>query len=366
MVDATRRTSCIAATGVLHHPSLPGHRRVWRSFDGAALPQRALGPRGVQLDGRRVGIVGTGSTAVQIVSAIVDRVAHLSLFQRTAQWIMPQENPAYGEDEKAEFRTHPETMRQLHADISRLFAEGFSNAVVDADSPLMKTIEETCRKNLEENVADPVLRASLLPSYRAACKRLVISPDFYEAIQKPQSELVTAGIERVESGGVRTRDGRLHALDVLVLATGFRADRFMRPMEVVGRGAALDEAWKDRPTAYLSISIPEFPNFFMLNGPNGPVGNFSLIEVAELQLDYILKLVGEVRAGRCREISALESATLDFDARRVEAAKKTVWTTGCRSWYLDDRGIPATWPWTFDHFREEMAAPKLEDYDRVG
>ena len=223
----------------------------------------------------------------------------------------------------------------------------------------MKMIEDACLANLEDNVRDPELRELLRPDYRAACKRLVVSPNFYEAIQHPHAELVTASIERIEPGGVRTSDGRLHELDVLVLATGFHADAFMRPMDVVGRnGVRLADAWADRPGAYLSISIPDFPNLFMLNGPNGPVGNFSLIEVAELQFAYILQLVEQVRSGACREISPTHTTMEAFEAERVEAAKKTVWVTGCRSWYLDDRGIPATWPWTFDRFREEMAAPK--------
>ena len=162
----------------------------------------------------------------------------------------------------------------------------------------MKLIEEACRRTSRTSVRDPELRERLRPSYRAACKRLVISPDFYQAIQRPNAELVTAGIERVEARGVRTRDGRLHELDVLVLATGFRVDRFMRPIEVIGRdGRRLDDVWSRRPVAYLSISIPGFPNLFMLNGPNGPVGNFSLIEVAELQIAYILQLVELLRTG---------------------------------------------------------------------
>ena len=140
----------------------------------------------------------------------------------------------------------------------------------------------------------------------------------------------------------------------------------MRPIHVLGRnGASLDELWAQRPSAYLSISIPDFPNLFMLNGPNGPVGNFSLIEVAELQIGYVLSLIDEIKAGRCREVSASRSATAEFDDARTEAAKKTVWASGCRSWYLDDRGIPAAWPWTFDRFREEMAEPKLGHYDLV-
>ncbi len=355
----------IAATGVLHHPNLPDIAGL-DSFEGA-LFHSARWDHGVRLDGRRIGIIGTGSTAVQIVSALIDRAAKLALFQRTPQWIMPQENPAYSDAEQAEFRRHPEMMRQLHANLSTLFAQGFSNAVIDAESPQMKALGEACRANLESSVADPVLREKLRPSYRAACKRLIISPDFYQAIQKPNAELVTEGIERVEPRGVRLRDGRLVELDVLVLATGFRVDRFVRPMQVTGQGGqSLDERWAKRPDAYLSISVPGFPNFFMLNGPNGPVGNFSLIEVAELQMAYILQLVALLRSGRCCEVSASAEATARFEADREEAAKRTVWTTGCKSWYLDDRGIPAVWPFTFDRFREEMARPKLEAFTLGG
>lgn len=354
----------LAATGVLHHPSYPDIEGL-DTFEGARF-HSARWDHGISLDGRRIGIVGTGSTAVQIVSAVVDRVERLSLFQRTAQWIMPQANPPYCEAEKDEFRRHPERMRQIRDEISRLFAENFSNAVVDAGSPQMKLIEDACRANLENNVTDAALREKLRPDYHAACKRLVISPDFYQAIQKPNAELVTEGIARVEAKGVRTRDGRLHALDVLVLATGFRVDRFVRPMEVIGRdGTRLDRVWAARPAAYLSISIPGFPNFFMLNGPNGPVGNFSLIEVAELQWAYITQLIALVRSGRCREVSATAAAAERFESERTEAAKKTVWMTGCRSWYLDDRGIPAAWPWTFDRFREEMAQPRLDAYELI-
>ena len=353
----------IAATGVLHHPKYPDISGL-DAFEGAMF-HSARWDHDVPLDGRRVGIIGTGSTAVQIVSALVDRVEKLTMFQRTAQWIMPQENPEYTEEEKAAFRNDPTRMAELHENLAQMFGV-FANAVVDSDSPEIHMIEQACLDNLENNVHDPELRERLRPEYRAACKRLIISPDFYDAIQKPHAELVTEAIEGVEPAGVRTKDGVLHELDVLVLATGFKADAFMRPMVITGRnGVTLDEAWDPRPEAYLSISIPEFPNFFMLNGPNGPVGNFSLIEVAELQFGYILQLVERLRSGDCREINASRAALDRFEADREEAAHHTVWVTGCRSWYLDDRGLPAVWPWPFSRFREEMAAPKLEAYDLV-
>ncbi len=353
----------VAATGVLHHPRYPDIVGL-DTFEGATF-HSSRWDHSVAIDGARVGIIGTGSTAIQLVSAIVGRVARLSLFQRTAQWVLQQENPQYPDEEKELFRQDPTRAFAMHEQLSELFAH-FSNAVVDVDSPQLKIIEDACLWNLEQNVTDPELRERLRPDYRAACKRLIVSPDFYEAIQRPNAEVVTEAIERVEPGGVRTREGRLHELDVLVLATGFKADAFMRPMNVVGRaGRRLADAWAARPNAYLSISIPDFPNFFMLNGPNGPVGNFSLIEVAELQFGYILQLVAHLRSGGGREICATQDAMDEFEAARVDAAQHTVWVTGCRSWYLDDRGIPASWPWPFDRFREAMAAPKLDAFEVV-
>ena len=351
----------IAATGVLHHPAWPDIAGL-HDFAGQ-LMHTARWHSSVDLEGLRVGIIGTGSSAIQTVPTIVDHVDHLTLFQRTAQWVMPQENPAYTEEERASFRSDPSTAAALHDEISELFANGFSNAVVDADSELLHMIEETCRLNLEESVTDPVLREQLRPDYRAACKRLVISPNFYEGIQKPNASLVTETITEVEPNGVRTVDGQFHELDVLIVATGFQVDRFLRPIDVVNpEGLHLSEAWAKRPNAYLSVAVPGFPNLFMLNGPNGPVGNFSLIEVAELQFAYFAQLIELLRSGEAEALSPTFEATEAFEGERVEQAKKTVWATGCRSWYLDDRGVPAAWPWTFQKFRQAMKEPNLAHY----
>ncbi len=352
----------IAATGVLHHPSYPDIEGL-DSFEGTSF-HSARWNHDEPLAGKRIGVIGTGSTAIQIVAALVDDAASLSLFQRTAQWVMPQENPAYSEVEKTEFREHPEVIQAMREEIAQIFADGFSNAVVDASSPQLVAIHEACLANLETSVKDPELKERLRPNYRAGCKRLIMSENFYDAIQRPNAHLVTDDIERIEKNGVRTSDGTLHELDVLILATGFRVDRFMRPMKVTGRsGVSLEEAWKEGPSAYMAISVPEFPNLFMLNGPNGPVGNFSLIEVAELQFAYIMQLVEQVLSGACKEVSAKQEALDRFDVDRKEAAKSTIWQSGCDSWYLDADGVPAVWPWTFDRLRDEMAKPRLADYE---
>lgn len=352
----------IAATGVLHHPAYPDFEGL-DDFEGTVF-HSSRWQHEVSLAGKRVGIVGTGSTAIQMATALVSEVSNLSLFQRTAQWVMPAENPAYSEEEKAEFRDNPETMKELRSQIATSFAEMFANAVIDAHSPQLVAIHDLCVANLETSVTDPELRERLRPDYRAGCKRLVISEKFYEAIQQPNADLVTEGIERVEKTGIRTRDGKLHDLDVLILATGFQVDRFMRPIDVIGRnGVALDDVWKDGPFAYLAIAIPEFPNLFMLNGPNGPVGNFSLIDVAEMQFSYIMQLIDQVRFGSCNEVSVSHAAMKRFDTERKEAAKNTIWQSGCNSWYLDAQGVPAVWPWTFDRLREDLYKPRLDDYD---
>ncbi|MBM3558100.1 MAG: NAD(P)/FAD-dependent oxidoreductase [Alphaproteobacteria bacterium] len=366
LADGTNDTVdvVIAATGVLHrpvYPDIPGHR----NFAGAAF-HSARWDHSVPLEGKRVGIIGTGSTAIQIVSAIVDRVARLDLYQRTAQWVMPAENPIYSEAEKAEFRRSPEALKKSYDYYYRRFVETFARAVV-GDRPAMKLIEEACRANLEDNVKDPELRRKLTPDYQVACKRLIMSDSFYQAIQRPNARLVTEAISRIEAGGVRTADGRLHELDVLVFATGYDGHNFLRPMKVVGPGGqTLDEAWKDSTQAYRSVAVPGFPNFFMLVGPNSPIGNFSVIMISELQLAYVLQLVDLLRAGRCKAVAPKGEATSRFNRAIREAMPGTVWVTGCRSWYLDKTGFPAMWPWPFEKFREDMRAPDLADFELAG
>jgi len=362
--ERDRADFVIAATGVLHHPAYPDIRGL-DDFAGPTF-HSARWDHSVPLTGKKLGVIGTGSSAVQIVTAAVETVGELHMFQRTPQWVLGVPNTPIDEEQREIFRSNPLAMQQVRDELAHTFEANFANAVVDAESEEVKLLEDLCLANLETNVLDPELRAKLRPDYRAACKRLIVSPGFYQAIQHPNARLVTEAISHVEPRGVRTVDGELHELDILVLATGFRVDRFMRPIEVTGRGGVLlDQVWAERPSAYLAISIPDFPNLFMLNGPNGPVGNFSLIDVAEQQFSYIMQLVDRACATRLHLVSATQAAAERFEADRVEAAKRTVWVTGCRSWYLDDRGVPAAWPWSFDRFRSEMARPKMDDFDVV-
>jgi cation diffusion facilitator CzcD-associated flavoprotein CzcO len=353
----------IAATGVLHHinqPRIPG----LETFAGKAF-HTARWDHAVPLDGRRVGIIGNGSTGVQLVSALAGRAARVTHIQRTPQWIMPMPNEPYTDEQRAAFRADAKLIDEIrYGEWYMGLVRRFTDAVADPTTPAMAEIEAIVLDNLERSVADPVLKEKLRPSYRAACKRLIYSPDYYQKVQRDDVDVVVGGIERIEPAGVRMQDGTLIELDVLALATGFDASRYIRPAVVKGRdGADLDAAWGGSPSAYLGISVPEFPNFFMLNGPTGPVGNFSLIDIAERQWGYMTQLLAELESGRAREISVSASTLDGYDRRRIAAARTSVFGSGCQSWYLDATGVPASWPWNYDAFADATATARLDEYE---
>ncbi|MDP3907388.1 NAD(P)/FAD-dependent oxidoreductase [Novosphingobium sp.] len=352
----------IAASGVLHHPKMPDIPGL-DTFAGKAF-HTARWDDSAQIDGAKVGLIGCGSTGIQIVTAINKQVDKLVHFQRSPQWVMPVPQFEYTDEERAAFRSNPELMDAIRYNEEYIGAiKRFTDGVTDIEGPEMHEIEEVCRQNLENSIPDPELREKLRPNYRAACKRLIYSWCYYEEVQHPAVFVETGRIERIEPTGVRMQDGTFHELDTLILATGFQADRFIRPTTVLGAGGiSLDHVWERRPTAYLAVTLPGFPNFFMLNGPTGPVGNFSLIDIAERQWTYIDQLIEQLRSGHARSVVPTQAAFDDYETRRVAAAKKTIFGSGCTSWYLDNEGVPATWPWSYDAFADAMAAPVMEDY----
>lgn len=352
----------IAASGVLHHPNQPDFEGL-DSFSGKAFHSARWDDDAV-LDGTKVGVIGSGSTGIQITTALSDRAAKLVHFQRSPQWIMPVMQFPYSDEDKAKFRRDVAAIDAIRDDPEYWGnVHRFNRAINDPDGPEMDLIEGYCRSNLETSIADPELREKLRPDYRAACKRLIYSWNYYDCVQRPAVMVETGRIAGFTPQGVEMADGTHHALDVAVFATGFKADRFIRPTYVAGRdGLSLDAFWSDHASAHYAISLPGFPNFFMLNGPTGPVGNFSLIDIAEKQWGYIDQLLDPLRRGAARTVEPHLSAFEDYERRRIEAARKTVFASGCTSWYLDRHGIPMTWPWSYDRFTQDMSAPVWSEF----
>lgn len=350
----------ICATGVLHHPftpDLPG----LDEFDGPVVHTARWDPD-LQTRGRRVAVIGTGSTGVQVVSALQPEAGTLTHFARSPQWIL----------------WAPMTLRQprilaaawrrwpglLDFTFGRLqWASNILADVVTKPSWRRRLVQAYARASLRVQIRDPRLRADLTPDYQPLCKRQVVSGSYYRAITAPNARLVTGPITAVTPTGVRTADGEHHDVDVLVLATGFHAHNYMRPMTVVGRdGITLDEAWEKGPRAYRMTVIPGFPNLFTVLGPNSPTGSIPLQYSAELTARYVVAWLERFRAGEVNEVEVTQEATDEFNAAVAEALGPTVWNTGCNSWYFTEDGTIDLWPFDRATLTRMLSSPEPEHF----
>ena len=211
---------------------------------------------------------------------------------------------------------------------------------------------------------DPELRRRFTPDYQPMCKRLVIGTGFYKLFERPNVELVDEGIHLVEPRGIVTRDGELHELDVIVLATGFDAHAFVRPMELIGPGGLrLSDVWDQEPYGYRSVALPGFPNVLMLLGPHSPFGNQSQFTVSETQQDFAMRVIDLWRSGEVDAMAPTREATDRFNESIRANMAPTVWVTGCDSWYIGKDGTPSVWPFPAKHHRDILRAPELADWD---
>jgi cation diffusion facilitator CzcD-associated flavoprotein CzcO len=351
----------VTATGFLRvprYPEIPGRD----AFAGPAF-HSARWDHSVSLPDKRIAVIGTGSTGVQITAELGGKVRQLKVFQRTAQWIAPGPNPRYSALTRAALHRWPRLNRLPYHFWGRYVKWFFGRAPIRPGLP-RNLATFLCRWNLRLSVRDPQLRAKLTPKYQPMCKRLVFAGNFYRAVQRPGVEVITDPIDHIEPSGIVTADGTLHELDLLVYATGFDARAYVRPLEVIGEGGlSLDEAWADGPVAYRSVAVPGFPNLFMLMGPHSPIGNQSLVPVAEDQADYAMWWIKQLRDGAIRAAAPTEVATKEYNDRMKASMPQTIWVTGCSSWYLGKDGLPELFPWTPETHHELLRQPELDDFD---
>ncbi|NDU74553.1 NAD(P)-binding domain-containing protein [Actinomadura sp. DSM 109109] len=339
----------ISACGQLNRPELPAIEGR-ESFAGPSF-HSSRWDHGTDLRGRRVAVVGTGASAVQIVPEIAGKAAEVLLFQRSAPYIMDKPDRPYRGWERAALRAVPGLYALSRARIYALFearALGFIRY-----PRLMGLMERDFRRYLAEQVADPALRAALVPGYRMGCKRILLSGDYYPALTRSDVHLVTDPIERVTPAGIRTAAGE-HEADVIVYATGFRSTEFLSPMKIVGRdGRELNEAWRDGAQAHLGITVSGFPNLFLLYGPYTNLGHNSIIYMLESQFRYVLGCVEALRGAGLAWIDVKPDVQDAFTREMRERMRSTVWQAGCRSWYMTEDGkVVNNWPgYTFAYRR---------------
>jgi cation diffusion facilitator CzcD-associated flavoprotein CzcO len=342
-------------------PPIPG----LDSFSGPAF-HTAQWRHDVPLEGKRVGVIGTGCSAIQVVPAIQPGVAQLDVYQRSPGWTFPRMDFAYKERTKRVLERYPALQR---LDRQANFAFHELGAMAMTNRPwLLHAFRAVGRMQISQAVKDPELRAKVTPRDEIGCKRVMLTDDWYPALAQPNVELVTERIEAVTPSGVRTGDGAERPVDVLVLATGFQTHGFVAPMEISGRGGrTLAEEWAEVPRAYLGLSVPGFPNLFLLYGPNTNGGTGSVIFTIEAGVKHVIAALSELERARARAIEIRPPAAEAFDRELRAALQGTVWHTGCTSWYLDENGNdPNQWPWRWSTYRRRASSIPPGTYEFAG
>ena len=354
-----RFRALICATGFLHHPRFPEIDGL-DSFAGE-LVHSAQWRDEIVCDGRRIGVIGSGSTGVQLTAALSRVAAELTLFQRTPQWIFPGANTPIPPVVQRAFARRPGLQERVVRGVE-WFADWLLGGAAVRRNLRRRALEWYGRRNLA-SVRDPALRARLTPADSPLCKRPVVSSRFYEAVQRPNVSVVDTAIASVSPAGVRLADGRFVELDVLILATGFHAHDYMRPIAITGEdGVTLHEAWADGPFGYRTMTIPGFPNLFMVMGPHSPLLSFPIHTSAELQSAYAAQLIELLRDGEIVSLAPRPEAAAAW-LREIEAGVPgTVWASGCTSWYLGDGKVPVLWPYDRHRWRRLLREPVLADY----
>ena len=351
--------SLILGNGPLHRPAipeLPGRER----FAGPAF-HSSRWDHGYRLDGKRVAVIGTGASAIQFVPEIAPRVARLSVFQRTPPWIVPKSDRPISRLERWLFEHVPATHWLRRAALYWLFE---SRVLGFAFPRVNRLAERVVRRHLVRSVADPTLRQQLTPTYRLGCKRVLISSDYYPALTRPNVELVTEPIAGIEPAGVRSRDGVLHPADAIVYGTGFQVADYLSAMRVVGAGGReLDEVWRASVRSYLGITVSGFPNLFLLFGPNTALGHSSMIFMIEAQTRYVVQAIRAMQRNQLASLDVRPDVEQAFHAWIARKLERTVWTSGCTSWYQAPAGDVLLWPsFTFDYWRRTRRLD-LRDYE---
>jgi cation diffusion facilitator CzcD-associated flavoprotein CzcO len=327
-------------------PPLPG----LESFAGPAF-HTAEWRHDVDLAGKRVAVIGAGCSAIQVVPAIQPEVAQLDVYQRSPGWTFPKGDFEYSPWARALFRRFP-LLHRLDRALVFAFNE-LGAAAMTRQSWLLPVLRAVCRRQIESAIDDPELRRKVTPSDEVGCKRIMLTDEWYPALTQPNVELVDTGIEAIVPGGIRDTTGAERPADVLVLATGFASHDFVAPMDVAGRGGRrLAEEWGRVPRAYLGLSVPGFPNMFLLYGPNTNGGTGSVVNTLECGIGHVLAALREMERAGAERIEIRSEAAAEFDRELRAALGKTVWHSGCTNWYVDEDGNdPSNWPWLWSTYR---------------
>ncbi|TGK11498.1 NAD(P)/FAD-dependent oxidoreductase [Leptospira fletcheri] len=359
-----RARALVGGTGGLSRPALPDIPGI-EAFQGVKF-HSARWDHSYDLTGKTVAVIGTGASAIQIVPAIAPKVGRLELFQRTAPWILPKPDAAIGGNVRGIFRFLPPLRWLFRKAIYWLNELG---VIAFAINPkLMKIFEKFAKGFIVKSVNDPVLQTKLTPNYTIGCKRILLSNDYYPALNRENVHLVTEGIREIKKDSILTKDGKEHKVDAIIFATGFQAAEAVSPFEIRGKnGQLLSDAWKEAAEAYLGTTIAGFPNFFMIVGPNTGLGHSSMILMIESQAQYTLQCIRSLLKKDIKYLDVRKEVQDKYNSEIQERLGRSVWLTGgCVSWYNTSSGRNTTlWPGFTFEFKAKTFFLRPSDYEFV-
>jgi len=360
-----RVRTVIIATGPQSRPWYPRFKGQ-ETFRGKTFHSSAW-DASVVLDGKRVAVVGTGASAIQIVPNIAPVVSQLVVFQRTPAWILSRWDKKIGSFRRWLYRHVPAAQTFVRG-LIYWFLEFIGLAFL-GNATIEKWLTTVALHKLNKEVHDPAVRAKLTPHYQIGCKRVLVADDFYPAFNRANVRLVTESIEEIAPTGIRTEDGRLHEVDTIVFATGFVVADTDNYLRIIGReGRILAEDWnRNGGEAYLGINVAGYPNMALLLGPNSGLGHSSALHVMESQMKYVLQYVGEIaRAGGNAYLDVKPELQTLYNIELQKRLTGTVWASGCRSWYLNRNGRNTTlYPGLMADYRRVISQFRAADYDLV-
>ncbi|MCP4005082.1 MAG: NAD(P)/FAD-dependent oxidoreductase [bacterium] len=326
----------VSGLGGLVDPAYPDIKGI-HSFAGEVF-HTARWNHDYDVAGKRVAVIGTGASAIQVVPEVAKEVAKLSVFQRTAAWVFPKRDYIVKESTKKRYRQFPFLQRAVR--LIKYWMSEFVGPFVILDSPRLSGVfERISARHLDSSVVDATIREKLRPDFQFGCKRLLISDDYYPAFNRDNVELVTSGIEEIHANSIETADGVDHPIDALILATGYQLGLATAPFPIIGRdGRSLDDAWSDGAVAYKGVSVSGFPNWFIIMGPNTGPGHTSVLVYTEAQIRHALQAIRKMIAEDIKTVEVKQDVQDTYNTGLQKRMKHTVWTSGCSSWYLNEDG----------------------------
>ena len=357
----------VGGLGQLNRPNWPSIEGL-DTFKGAKM-HSARWDHSVSWAGKRVAVIGSAASAVQIIPEVAKTAGHLTVYQRTPNWVTPRRDVPISPQEQALMFTQPEAAMDIGARGRQLIydsADHFFWQVFEWTEAGRAAYTTIATNHLNEQVKDPELRKKLTPDYPIGCRRILISDDYFPALQRDNVDLVTQAPSKIDAKGVTTPDGDYREFDILIFATGFETTEWKWSVDVQGvDGKHLNDVWADHPSAYAGVTVNGFPNLFVLYGPNTNLGHNSITFMLERQVEYMMKAIEAMDANSAKAMMPKKAAQDDWNARIQADLRKTVWADpACNSWYKTDDGlITQNWSSHTRDYAKAVEAVKVEDYE---